>query len=108
MTRLPGPFMRLKQDYPKVAEAYERFGEACFDAGPLDRKTAELVKLACAMGAGSEGAVHSHARRALQAGAKPDELRHAAILGFTTIGFPNGMAGLTWVEDVLKGKRSRR
>ena len=32
-------------------------------AGPLDQKTVRLVKLALAIGAKSEGAVHSHVRR---------------------------------------------
>ncbi len=49
-----------------------------------------------------EGAAHSHVRRALEAGATPDELRHAALLALTTLGFPNMMKGLMWVEDVLK------
>jgi hypothetical protein len=31
-----------------------------------------------------------------------DEIRHAAILGITTLGFPASMANISWVEDILK------
>ena len=48
-----------------------------------------------------EGAVHAHARKALDAGCSPEELRHAAILATTTLGFPGMMAGYSWVDDVL-------
>jgi len=108
MAELPPIFKRLQRDYPKLLKAYERFGRACFMAGPLDRKTAELVKLAFAIGSGLEGGAHSHARRALEAGATPEELRHVALLGFTTIGFPAGMAGLSWIEDLARRKRKGR
>jgi alkylhydroperoxidase/carboxymuconolactone decarboxylase family protein YurZ len=48
--------------------------------------------------------VHSHAKRALAAGATPDEVRHALFLLVTTIGFPTVMAALSWVNDVLTKK----
>ena len=38
-------------------------GQACAEAGPLDAKTRELVKLGTAVGGRLEGAVHAHARR---------------------------------------------
>ena len=47
-----------------------------------------------AIAAGLEGAVHSHARRALEAGATRDEVRHVGLLALTTIGFPRMIAGL--------------
>jgi alkylhydroperoxidase/carboxymuconolactone decarboxylase family protein YurZ len=83
-------------------EAYEQLSAATADAGPLDEKQRELVKLALAIGAWREGAVHSHTRRALAAGCKPDEIRHVVLLAITTLGFPNMMAAMTWVEDVFK------
>ena len=46
---------------------YAALGKACSQAGPIDGRTARLVKLALAVGALSEGAVHSH-RRALEEG----------------------------------------
>jgi 4-carboxymuconolactone decarboxylase len=82
-------------------KAYETLGRATAEAGPLDAKTRELVKLAVAIGAGREGAVHSHTRRALDLGCSSDEIRHAVLLSTTTLGFPGMMAALTWTEDVL-------
>jgi AhpD family alkylhydroperoxidase len=106
MTKLPRSYQSFKRAHPEIWQAYDRLGALSHAAGPLNKKTRELVKLSMAMGAGLEGAVHSHTRRALEAGAKPDELRHVVLLGVTTLGFPATMAALTWVEDEL-GKRSR-
>ena len=62
-----------------------------------------------AIGARLEGAVHSHTRRALEAGATAEEIHHVVLLGVTTLGFPHTVAALTWVEDDLKvGKRGRK
>lgn len=102
MPELPKPFEEFKVNYPKIFEAYEKLGAETLDAGPLDAKTRELVKLGISFGAAMEGAAHSHVRRALEAGASPDELRHTALLALTTLGFPNMMKSLIWVEDVLK------
>jgi alkylhydroperoxidase/carboxymuconolactone decarboxylase family protein YurZ len=57
------------------------------------------------VGARLEGAVHAHVRRALDAGAKPDEIRHAIRLAVTTVGFPTMMSALSWANDVLEGKK---
>ena len=83
-------------------QAVEALGETTGAAGPLDKKTCVLVKLAIAVGASREGAVHSHTRRALEAGCTPDELRHVGVLAITTIGFPSTMATMSWVEDILR------
>lgn len=97
----PTRFQQFGKKYPAVTRAYEALGAATAEAGPLDAKTRALVKLAIATGAWREGAVHSHTRRALQAGCTPDEIRHVALLATTALGFPSMMAALTWVEDVL-------
>ena len=100
--QLPTRFQQFGQKYPAIMKAYETLGEATQQAGPLDPKTRALVKLAIAVGGWREGAVHSHTRRALQAGCTPDEIRHVILLATTTLGFPSMMATLTWVEDILK------
>ncbi len=102
MSKLPKRFTRFVETYPDVGEAYMRLGQAVSEAGPLDPRSRELVKLGVALGAGQEGGVHSHARKALEAGVTRAELRHAAMQALTTIGFPNMMRGLTWIEDVLE------
>jgi alkylhydroperoxidase/carboxymuconolactone decarboxylase family protein YurZ len=87
----------------RVSAAYDDLGRTIGEAGPLNEKQAQLIKLGMAVASGQEGAVHSHARRALEAGAKAEEVRQVALLGMTTVGFPRMMAGLSWIDDVLKG-----
>ena len=99
--KLPSAYRRFATDQPRLAEAYERLSDASLTEGPLDRKSAELVKIGIAVGARLEGAVHSHVRRALEAGATADEVRHAVRLALTTVGFPTMMAALSWTNDVL-------
>ena len=99
--KLPKQFTQFQKDFPEVFKAYEHLGAAISGAGPLDKKTVELLRLAIAIGAREEGGVHSHTRRAIENGATADEIRHTALLSITTIGFPNAMAALTWVNDVL-------
>ena len=103
--QLPKRFLQFQRDYPKVYEAYKQLGETAKAAGPLDRKTRELVRLAIAVGARHEGAVHSHTRRALESGLSAEEIRHAVLLSVTSIGFPNMMAAMSWIDDVLKPTR---
>ncbi len=94
----------LKKKHGKFLEALERLGEAVRTTGPLDEKTSQLIQLAAAAAVHAEGSVHSHARRALEAGAKPEEVVHALILLTSTIGFPRTSAALSWVYDVLGEK----
>lgn len=100
-TKIPGRFLRFQQQYPEVSKAYAALGEATQAAGPLDARTRALTKLALAMGARMEGAVHSHTRKALEAGCSAEEVRHVALLATTTLGFPHMMAALSWVDDVI-------
>ena len=99
--KLPDFLEGVIKQYPEVWKAYQDFGEACSDAGPLDEKTVRLVKLALAVGAQSEGAVHSHTRRALKQGISPEELRQVALLAVTSIGWSPSMAALSWIQDVV-------
>lgn len=101
-SKLPKRFVQFKADYPEVFKAYDSLGNATQEAGPLDTKTRALVKLSLAIGSGMEGGVHSHTRRALEAGVTADEIRHAVLLGTTTLGFPTMMKAMSWVDDVIK------
>ncbi len=103
---LPEVLQEFATKYPQVWEAYNRLGEATAQAGPLDERTQRLVKLAIAIGAGREGAVHSHARRALKAGIAPEELIHVGLLAITTIGWSGAFAAITWIMDVLPKERA--
>lgn len=99
---LPSPAAELATEYPDVWDRYEALGEACSDGGPLDGQTKRLVKLALAAGSQSEGAVHSHTRRALDEGVDPEALRHVAVLSIPTVGFPKAMATMSWIDDVTE------
>jgi alkylhydroperoxidase/carboxymuconolactone decarboxylase family protein YurZ len=102
MSKIPGRYRRFIEAHPAIGQAYHSLGEATAHAGPLDEKTRALTKLGVSIGARMEGAVHSHVRKAVEAGCTPDEIRHVAMLSTTTIGFPNMMAALSWVDDVLE------
>jgi alkylhydroperoxidase/carboxymuconolactone decarboxylase family protein YurZ len=97
---LPSGAGDLARKYPAIWQAYSGLGEACADAGPIDGKARRLVKLALAIGALSEGAVHSHVRRALNEGISKEEIKHVALLAIPTLGFPQGVRVLTWIEDI--------
>lgn len=111
MAKLPGRYQQIRREFPAIARAYDEVSQHTAGAGPLDEKTIQLVKLGMAIGSGQEGAVHSHARRALEAGASRDEVRHVGVLALTTLGFPQMMTGLAWIDDVAgkaEKKRTRR
>ena len=104
MAKLPGQFLSIKERFGDYFKAAEKLGKAAKDAGPIDDKTSHLIQLGAAAAIRSEGSVHSHARRALEAGATPEELHHTIILLTSTIGFPTVSAAISWVDDVLKKK----
>jgi alkylhydroperoxidase/carboxymuconolactone decarboxylase family protein YurZ len=99
-TELPATAREVAETYPDVWDAYADLGKACSEAGPIDGETKRLVKLALAVGAQSEGAVHSHVRRGLEDDIDPEALRHVAMLATPTIGFPKSVAALTWIDDL--------
>jgi alkylhydroperoxidase/carboxymuconolactone decarboxylase family protein YurZ len=98
---LPPIVESIARDYPEIWDAYSRLGDATEKAGPLDEKTIRLVKLALAIGAGRQGAVHSHVRRGRKAGLAAAELRQVALLAITTIGWSSSVASLSWINDIL-------
>ena len=102
MKKAPGPFRRFVEAYPECGMTYEALAAASREAAGFTEKEAELLKLALSMGSRLEGAVHSHARRALEAGATAGEVRGVALLGLTTLGLPHSMMGTSWIEDVLR------
>jgi len=91
---------RFARRFPDLWQAYQALGAAAAQSGPAGPRERRLIKLALAIGAGSEGAVHSHARQALAEGLSPEEIRQVCNLAITTLGFPSAMAAMSWVEDV--------
>jgi 4-carboxymuconolactone decarboxylase len=107
MGNKPGFYLSLTKKHPQYIAAVEALGQAVRESGPLDSTQLHLVQLAAAAAIRSEGAVHSHARRALAEGVTPDEIRHAVISLTSTIGFPNVTASLSWCEDVFKAAKAK-
>ena len=104
----PSFYRQVSEQFPEVIDSVERLGATLRTAGPLDAKTSQLVQLAAAAAMQSEGSVCSHPRRALQAGAGPEEIRHTLLLLMATMGFPRAMAALSWAEEELARKPADR
>lgn len=102
MTDLPKVYTQLRETYPEIAKAYDNLGDAAHRAGPLNDESRQLVKLSLAIGAGLEGATHAHTRRAIEMGISTDAIRHVTLLAITTLGFPQAVRALTWVNDILE------
>lgn len=103
--KLPKKFLQIKKQHEKYFDAVEELGKVVKQEGPLDEKTAHLIQLAAAATERSEGAVHSHVRRAREAGVTPEEIYHALILLTSTIGFPSVVAALSWADDIIQDKK---
>ena len=69
---LPQVFERFGSDYPAVMEAFRELAERLHEAGPLSAR---------------------ERRR--------EAIRHVALLGITTGGYPAAMAALGWINEVL-------
>ncbi|HHT9138454.1 MAG TPA: carboxymuconolactone decarboxylase family protein [Candidatus Wunengus sp. YC60] len=103
--KLPKQYLQIKKRHAKYFNAVEELGMVVKQEGPLDERTAHLIQLAAAATVHSEGAVHSHVKRAIEAGVQPEEIYHAIILLTSTIGFPTVVAALSWADDVIKAKK---
>jgi len=101
--KTPKHYDSLKSRFPGTMKALESLGSAARTEGPLDLKTGHLIQLAAAAVSQSEGGVHSHTRRALKAGASPEEVYHTLILLLSPVGFPKVAAAVSWADDIIEG-----
>ena len=99
---LPGPFRAFTEKHPELGRLHEDITNAVLAAGPLDRRTCELIKIGVCAGAGLESALKSHVRRAREAGATADEIEQAILMTMTTAGFPRMVAAWTWARTQLE------
>lgn len=99
--KVPDMYLKLKRRHGGLFAAAEALGQAARKEGPLGETQVQLVQLAAAAAIRSEGAVHSHTRRAIEAGVSADEIRHALLVLVSTIGFPTVVAAMSWAEDVI-------
>ncbi len=97
----PKTYEKFVKRYPKLAEAWETIGAAGKD-GPLDERTARLLKLAVTIGALREGAVHANVRKALAMGISREEIEQVVALSAGTLGLPASVAAFSWVQDIVE------
>jgi 4-carboxymuconolactone decarboxylase len=111
-SRPPAVHQQFVRRFPSLGKAWDLVNEEG-GGGPLDVKTQRLLKLAIAVGARREGAVHSGVRKARDAGASLAEMEQVVALAASTIGFPASVAVWSWVREEADGagrpaKRRRR
>ena len=102
----PKQYTEFIQRFPKLGEAWDCIHEA-EAIGPLDARTARLLKLAVAIGSLKESAVHASVRKALKAGVTPEELHQVVALAASTLGMPSTVAAYCWVQEVLDKKAEK-
>jgi len=101
-SRPPAVHQLFVRRFPSLGKAWDLVNEEG-GAGPLDAKTQRLLKLAIAIGALREGAVHSGVRKARDAGASLAEMEQVVALAASTIGFPASVAVWNWVREEAGG-----
>lgn len=99
---LPKIYEKFMSEHPAVFKDFQQLGKTCREAGPLGQKYQDLTNLGIAIGANSRGAVMSQTRKALESGASKEEITHVLLLSLTTIGFPNMIAAMGWVDEVFQ------
>ena len=102
MTQYSENYKWLLQKFNTVMEKHQDLGKAVRGAGPIDEKNSQLIQLGAATALRAEGSVHSHVKRALDAGASAEEIYHTIILLTSTIGFPAVSAALSWARDIIE------
>jgi len=108
-SRPPAAHQQFVRRFPRLGKAWDLVNEEG-SAGPLDAKTQRLLKLAVAIGAMREGAVHSGVRKARDAKASLAEMEQVVALAASTIGLPSSVAVWGWVREEADGgeRRPRR
>ena len=98
---LPKNYQNIRMRYEEYEKALSELGKAIRESGPINDKTAQLIQIGASAAIRAEGAVHSHTRRALEAGATADEIYHNVLLLTSVVGFPNVAAAVSWIDDVV-------
>lgn len=82
------------------------FFEAVFEATGLDFRVRELILIALVSMRGWEAGVRFHAKKALDAGVEPDDLRGAILATVGVGGVASAAQGIKWFDDYLKGRQA--
>ncbi|WP_300056030.1 carboxymuconolactone decarboxylase family protein [uncultured Roseobacter sp.] len=98
--KMPGAAGDRVDQHPDIWEAYSALGKATANCGPLSDRETRPTKLALVIGAGSEGAVHSHTRRAKSDGIASQAIVRVALRAIGPLGLTRAVAAKTWIEDL--------
>lgn len=79
---------RLGKEHPKEISAFSRFLRETLDNKALTTREKELIALALGIAAGCEWCIYLHTQKALEAGAKPEELIEAGLVAVLMAGGP--------------------
>ena len=77
---VPKAVKSFSSSFESVWQAFQKLGNACHEAGPLNERERQHVKIGLAAAAHSEGAVHSAVRNARAAGISATEIRHVIVM----------------------------
>ena len=94
----PAVHQQFVRRFPGIGRAWDLVNEQGGE-GPLDARAQRLAKLAIAIGAMREGAVHSAVRKASDAGVALAEMEQVVALAASTIGFPSSVAVWSWIRE---------
>ena len=101
---LPEIFKTFLERHTDISDAFRTVGDLAAATGPIENKDQHLIQLGISIGLNSKGAVRSHVRRALDAGASTEEIIQTVLLSATIVGFPAMIAAYGWVSEVLTAK----
>jgi 4-carboxymuconolactone decarboxylase len=91
----------FKNDFPKINEAHEALGEKIHkESGPLPEKLRWLIKIAISGASKHHLALETHVKKAREAGATDEEIKHALLLLIQTVGFPTFMEAYSTFKNL--------
>lgn len=83
------------------AELIIRLANDAANDGPLDRQSQELLRLALAIGTGSEERISVAAANAISNGCQAAEIEQTVLLAFDITGWPRGIYALQLVRNSI-------
>ena len=101
-SELPKHYVSIRKRFEEYGVVLSDLGRVVRESGPINDKDSQLIQLAASAAIRSEGAVHSHAKQALEMGASDEEVYQTLLLLTSTIGFPNVAAAISWVDDLFE------
>jgi AhpD family alkylhydroperoxidase len=67
----------------EIDQLYDQFSDRVYTAGKLDKKTKELIAVACSVSADCVPCIEWHYRQAVQAGATAQEISEALAISMS-------------------------